>query len=251
VSTEATPTTIRTATPADAAAATAVLVASFLDGPIADWLIPDRDTRRAVYQRCFAVVVDHALAHGVIHTTPDLDAVALWYPMLEPLAEDPDLDARLADAAGEHIGRYLLKLTATAGHHPTAPHHHLAFLGVHPDRQTRGLGSRLLNTHHHALDTAGTPAYLEATSQRNRALYLRHGYRSADPVVLPDGGPPMWPMWRPPAAAPDRQDLAEAIHRAAERAGIPHGAVVTDRESGLVFFGGIDDMPDDLRQQTR
>ena len=49
------------------------------------------------------------------------------------------------------------------------------------------------------------PAYLEAAEPRSRELYLRHGYadRADGPFRFPDGGPPMWPMWRepqPPAA---------------------------------------------------
>ena len=46
-------------------------------------------------------------------------------------------------------------------------------------------------------DADGMPAYLEATTQRNRALYLRHGFEDYGVIVLP-GGPPMWQMWREP-----------------------------------------------------
>ena len=84
-------------------------------------------------------------------------------------------------------------------HHPTDPHHHLAFLAVHPDQQGQGLGSALLADYHARLDQRGVAAYLEASCERNRDLYLRHGYRPmGEPFRLPDG-PPMWPMWRPPA----------------------------------------------------
>ena len=47
-------------------------------------------------------------------------------------------------------------------------------------------------------DRAGHPAYLEATSARNKALYERHGFHAAAPFAVA-GGPPMWPMWRDPA----------------------------------------------------
>ena len=47
-------------------------------------------------------------------------------------------------------------------------------------------------------DRAGHPAYLEATSPRNKALYERHGFRTATPFAVA-GGPPLWPMWRDPA----------------------------------------------------
>jgi hypothetical protein len=45
-------------------------------------------------------------------------------------------------------------------------------------------------------DQEGTPAYHEATTPRNRALYERHGYVNQGEFFLPDGGPPLWRMWR-------------------------------------------------------
>ncbi len=50
------------------------------------------------------------------------------------------------------------------------------------------------------LDQHGTPAYLEAATQRTRGLYLRHGYvlQPGAPFCLPEDGPAMWPMWREP-----------------------------------------------------
>ena len=42
------------------------------------------------------------------------------------------------------------------------------------------------------------PAYHEATTPRNRALYERHGYVTLGEFTLPDGGPPLWRMWREP-----------------------------------------------------
>jgi hypothetical protein len=42
------------------------------------------------------------------------------------------------------------------------------------------------------------PAYHEGTTPRNRALYERHGYVNQGEFTLPDGGPPLWRMWREP-----------------------------------------------------
>jgi GNAT superfamily N-acetyltransferase len=70
--------------------------------------------------------------------------------------------------------------------------------GVTPERQGTGLGSALLDHYHRELDATGQPAYLEATNPRNRDLYPRHGYTTSGPFELPEGGPPMWGMWRDP-----------------------------------------------------
>jgi hypothetical protein len=47
-------------------------------------------------------------------------------------------------------------------------------------------------------DREATGAYREASSERNRALYERHGFELVEAVRLPRGGPPMWTMWREP-----------------------------------------------------
>jgi hypothetical protein len=42
------------------------------------------------------------------------------------------------------------------------------------------------------------PAYLEASTPRNRALYERHGFTVTEEFVLGKGSPPLWRMWREP-----------------------------------------------------
>ncbi len=46
-------------------------------------------------------------------------------------------------------------------------------------------------------DERGLPAYLEATSERNKQLYQRHGFEVVGEITLRDG-PSLWPMWREP-----------------------------------------------------
>jgi GNAT superfamily N-acetyltransferase len=195
---------IRAATPDDLDALTSVLLDAFLTGRLADWLVADVTERRAVYGRCFPLVLGHALAAGEVDMIGDGSAVAIWLPVIEPgLADEPgEYELRLAEAVGPHLDRFVMKMTACEARHPAVSHDYLAYLGVTPERQGTGLGSALLDHHHARLDAAGVPAYLEATNERNRDLYLRHGYTTPGPIDLPDGGPPMWGMWREPASTP-------------------------------------------------
>jgi GNAT superfamily N-acetyltransferase len=71
-------------------------------------------------------------------------------------------------------------------------------LGVTPERQGRGVGSALLRAVLDRADREGSPAYLEATSRRNRALYERHGFVTIGELTVADR-PPLYAMWRPPA----------------------------------------------------
>ena len=86
--------------------------------------------------------------------------------------------------------------------HPSRPRHfYLAFVGVEPASQGRGLGSRLMFPVLSEADAAGTAAYLEASTPRSRALYERHGFEVVEEMRLPFGGPPLWRMWREPFGA--------------------------------------------------
>ena len=82
--------------------------------------------------------------------------------------------------------------------HPRDPSQwYLVILGTEQAAQGQGLGSALLAQVLARVDADGTPAYLESSSERNLALYRRHGFEITSEVAIP-GGPRIWPMWREP-----------------------------------------------------
>jgi GNAT superfamily N-acetyltransferase len=181
---------------------TDVLTAAMSDGPVARWMMPDTALRRESSPEYFAIFAEHTMRYGDVYATVDpidgrLSGVALWFPLTRPIAPPFDYDSRLKEVTGPAFDRACQLDAALEAEHPLTPHHYLAFIAVRPDRQNLGIGSSLLARHHARLDRAGLPAYLEANDPRNRELYLRHGYTSRPPVLLPDG-PPVWPMWREP-----------------------------------------------------
>ena len=183
-----------------------VVAEAFFDLAPSRWLVPDPDARRVMFPAYFGLYLEQAFARGVVWTTAERAGAALWLPAGgEPVPQAADYGSRLAAIAGARVRRFAAFDAALERHHPGGVlHHHLAILAVRPDRQGRGLGAALLAAHHWELDQgAGIPAYLEASSQRSRRLYERHGYllRDGGPFALPAGGPLMWPMWRESRAA--------------------------------------------------
>lgn len=190
---------------ADLEALSQVIADAFHELAPSLWLIADPVARRSIFPGYFAIFVEHALATGLVHTTPSRDAVAIWLPAAVAGSSPPlGYDARLSAATSPWTDRFLVFDEALDAGHPAGPaHHHLAILAVRPGRQGRGTGTGLLRAQHRVLDATGMPAYLEASDLRNRQLYLRHGYVDhGEPIQLPSG-PAMYPMWRPARAGQD------------------------------------------------
>ncbi|MET7421508.1 GNAT family N-acetyltransferase [Dactylosporangium sp. NPDC005555] len=190
---------MRVAGAGDTGTVAAVLAAALDDTDIAHWLVPDRAERVEVYRRYFDLVTPWFVEHGTVHMTADGSAVAAWVRLdgrFEP--EIAGYDRRLAEACGAATGRFVqLDEDMLAAHPDGLTHDYLAFLGVVPAAQNRGLGSRLLREHHRVTDADGLPAYLEATGRRNAALYARHGYADTSAFHIGDG-PPLYAMLRRP-----------------------------------------------------
>lgn len=177
-----------------------VIAEAFFDLPPSRWLIEDLAARRAIFPAYFRLYVEHALACGLVHTTSEHDAVALWLPVGPGAPGPPDgYGTRLVAITGPLIGRFETFDAALETRHPAAtPHQHLAILAVRPGQQGQRTGTTLLAARHATLDAEGIPAFLEASSPDSRRLYLRHGYADYGPRIDLPGGPVLYPMWRQP-----------------------------------------------------
>ncbi len=192
--------TIRAATRADAPHISSALAAAFEDDPVFRWFSPDDGRRRAMLPGFFGVFVDAYLSHGETYTDAGVAGGALWAaPGTDPLTAEPVHAERLEEIVGSDAPRMFEIVELFDEHAPQQPHRHLQFLGVAPQRQGAGLGGALMAPVLGRCDRDGVPAYLEATSDRNRAMYERHGFRAQGAIPLP-GGPMLWRMWREPAA---------------------------------------------------
>jgi GNAT superfamily N-acetyltransferase len=186
------------ARPGDASRVSGPLAAAFHDDVVFRWLSPSDARRRAMLPGFFDVFVEAYLAHGEVWSDADGAGAALWaHPGEDPLSRDESYGERLAEAAGADALRMFEVVEILEAHAPKEPHHHLQFLAVHPGRQGAGIGGALMAPVLARCDRDGEAAYLEATCDRNRALYERHGFRAIGAIPIP-GGPALWAMWRDP-----------------------------------------------------
>lgn len=186
-----------TAVPVDRERTLAVLVAAFGSDPVIRWVLPDARGYLTHFPALLALSADLALAAGTADYAQDYAGAALW------LAPDVELDgealAELAAGAVEpqRHGELFELLEQMDHHHPDEACWYLPFIGVDPRAHGQGTGSRLLAGALERCDADGLPAYLEATSPRNRALYERHGFTVTGEICSGDS-PPLWPMLRRP-----------------------------------------------------
>lgn len=166
---------------------------------VSQWLAADPADRLTCMRAQFAILIAHAVDHGQVDVMADDTGAAVWFDRTSQIPEPAGYDQQLRQICGAQLTRFVSLDEALAAHHPEEPHHHAAFLAVRPDVQRRGIGKALLEHHHRFLDQEGIPAYLEASDTNTRDIYARLGYTVAAPIELPEG-PPMWPMWREPAA---------------------------------------------------
>ena len=178
------------------------------------WCFLDPDRRRRILGAGFSLFLRRIwLPQGECFTAgggspagePTADGVpgaACWLPPGRwhlPARRQLALLPSLLRIAGRHAPRFLRVMMLVESRHPDErAHWYLPALGVDPGSQGRGMGSRLMHPILERCDRDGVPAYLEASTPRNRALYERHGFEVTEELQLPRGGPPIWLMWRDP-----------------------------------------------------
>ena len=188
---------VRTVSAADEPAAVQAIVLAFCADPAARWVWKDPCrylNHMPGFVRAFG---GRAFAHQTAHCTEDGTGAALWLPPgVHP--EEEALGQVMEEAIEEATRNELAAVfEQLAEYHPAEPHWYLPLIGTDPALQGRGHGSALLK---HALkicDAEKVPAYLEATSPRNVALYQRHQFEITG-AIQAGNSPPITPMVRSP-----------------------------------------------------
>lgn len=181
----------------DEDSATATLVIAFSSDPIARWFLRDPRRYLTYWPRTIKAMAGSAFGAGTADSISDCCGVALWVPP-DAGSDFEALAAIAAEAVAESDQEEVFGFMEQMDeYHITERHWYLPFIGVDATKQGGGLGSALLRHAGARCDRDGLPAYLEASSPRNRRLYAAHGFEELG-VIQVGSSPPMWPMVRKP-----------------------------------------------------
>jgi GNAT superfamily N-acetyltransferase len=186
-------------TTADEDRSIATLTTAFANDAVTRWFLRDAHAYLTYWPRLVRAIAGAAFDGGTADSLDDHSGVALW---LAPgiSSDDEALGALSLQAVPEEQQDEIFAfMTQVAEFHPQEPHWYLALLGVDPVKQGHGHGSTLLAHALRRCDESRLPAYLEASSPRNKSLYERHGFVEIG-VIQAGTSPPMWPMLRPARA---------------------------------------------------
>lgn len=204
--------TVRRPEPAELPAVAAAYAAANLHDPVLSWVIDDAEARRRFTvdspPEATVAYIDGILRSGELLMAEDASGAVAGISLWEwidhtggngtPGLRDPEGAQFIEHAYGPYADRMKLLIDLTGQRIPkTGAFWYLLNIVVGPERRGQGIGGAILHEKLGRLDAANLPAYLEASSPRNRRLYERAGFTGlGDPIDLP-GGPRLQPMWRP------------------------------------------------------
>ena len=170
-----------------------VLKLGFASDTLVRWIFPDA----ANYLKSFDVWMKEfskiAYENDVVYAEKNFTGASIWHPPgaeFDEAALEPTFGA-IPEERLETVARFFEEFDT---YHPDDAWY-LAFIAVDPSQQRKGIGSFLLKEALEMIDQRGERAYLEATSEQNKALYERHGFVEIGKVQFEDS-PPAFPMIR-------------------------------------------------------
>ncbi len=173
--------------------------------PVTTYLFPNERSRLAAMESVFAFYLHIALGIGEVLTTSDVKGAAIWIRPGQNVSIARALRSsliliplRFGLYSMLRMIRYSLFISKLHTGHPMPEAWYLFSLGVKRAHQGAGIGSMLVQPMLESADKSRTKCYLETSSERNLAIYVRHDFRVVDHVTMTESGLPVWLMRRDP-----------------------------------------------------
>jgi GNAT superfamily N-acetyltransferase len=194
---------IRTATASDRPQLAGAFASAFSEDPLFGWMAGAKAPLEARMRVFFDGFLNQNLRRDehLVFMAEDGTGGAIWQPVDKWKVPPADLLRALPALVRAFRGRLpamVGALNAIERQHPAEPHYYLEVLGTRKDRQSKGVGSAVMEAMLERCDREGLPAYLESSNPRNIPFYARHGFETREEVTCGKGAPVCTTMWREP-----------------------------------------------------
>jgi ribosomal protein S18 acetylase RimI-like enzyme len=161
----------------------AVLSRAFYNDPYYLWIMPNDERRMAQLHWWMKILLRYTFIYGSIHHTEDHKGIAMWVGPDEPVLHDVKILSMGVIMYPFKIGvRNFLRVLDISGqwnkeHKKLAKqHYYLMVIGVEPEFQGKGIGSRLMRVGLDRADDAGLECYLETVTEEDVAFYRKRDF---------------------------------------------------------------------------
>jgi len=172
---------------------------AFREDPIWNEILKDEPDKFSIL---FGVPLKYTLKYGKVYgNSSNLEGIAAWLPseymnmnFYRLIRSGAFMSAlKLGSKIGKVIREVFDIIVKDRESHMKGPYVYLYVIGVSPDHQKQGIGSKLINI---VLDHLSTdiPIYLETETERNVRLYERLGFKVLKKITVPTLELPMWEM---------------------------------------------------------
>jgi len=197
----------------DVELATKVLTKAFHEDPLVKLIYPNEEERKRLTPVLWRFITKDGIFYGEVYSpTERIEGVAKWLPpgkehmgiwrtirsgglkMGGALAKQKDgrrLSPRKIQAVTDAISKIHMKLMKE-------PHWYLANIGVAPEHQGKGYGSKLTKPMLERIEKMGYPVFLETNFEGNVGLYEHLGFEVIDESKILDTEIINWAMIRKP-----------------------------------------------------
>ena len=160
-----------------------VLSRAFYDDPYYLWIMPNDKRRMAQLHWWMRILLRYTLLYGSIHHTEDHKGIAMWVGPDEPVLNDVKILSMGLVMYPFKIGiRNFLRVLDISGQWSKEHkrlrkrHYYLMVIGVEPEFQGKGIGSRLMQVGLDRADDEELECYLETVTEEDVEFYKKHDF---------------------------------------------------------------------------
>ena len=180
---------------------------AFMDDPLSIEVFSEESTRYNNLMTYFHFRINYGIKYGVVYaTSEEFEGVAVWLPGKR--AHISNWRGMLSGGMKlySEIGRELMTKFNEINHYTTSfrnsiiqpPYYQLSPIGVIPEMQGKGFGSKLLKPMFERFDDKQIICFLETQTKENIPLYQKYGFKVLKEGEVPNTKLQHWGMKREP-----------------------------------------------------